>query len=568
MCVYINGCYMAFTLSGLIIEFVQHHKYMLALYLLFLAIMPVKDIGIPHLFGKLIRAIETKSSLLKPLCWLFAATLILQFGYSIIDFLEIDLSPRFQAFVRGKILQHIFEQNDTNMDEIESGELLSRFIRLPHSLYTFINQWKYIFIPNIILSLAAIVYFIWYNWTIGVVLCALIVFSWTMIYMSVIHCFKHAYKTETTISRMYEESDDVVKNISTVLVHNQQQSELSALADYETKYRNHVKDTMLCSMKLRYTIVPFNIAYFVFFVFVCYKKVLAKTMQPSAFVALTIIVFKIFNSIWDISGVMNDTVTRWGVLKRSMELFREKTAPTQLKNTSAPKRRVDIPDQGFVIDDISFSYGDKRIFTHFSMVIPKNQTLVIIGGIGSGKTTLLKLLLKQLTVQQGCIYYQGLSYDRLRTYDIRRMIGFVPQQPVLFNRTIYDNIAYGMPRVTKADVNRLIDTMELREMFAGFKFGIDTRVGKYGSNLSGGQRQVVLLLRVMLSNAPVILMDEPTASVDDATKGVVYKLLEKMMKGRIVVMVTHDDFLLKYADRVVELQKGVITRDDGQTRPS
>lgn len=559
------------TITGLIAEFIRDHKYMLVLYIVFLCIMPIRDIGIPHLFGKLIGAIETKGSMLMPLIYLFVATIVLQVGYSIIDILEIELSPRFQEFIRRKILKHIFEDRDENFGEVETGLVLARFMRLPHSLYTYLNQWKYIFIPNIILSVAAVAYFTSYNVILGTLLGMLIVFAWGMIYYSVTACMHHSYNTEQTVSSLYEETDDILKNISVVLVSNQQKPELDHIGDRETIYRESVKDTMMCSLKLRYLVVPFNVGYFVLFMCVCYDRVKSKKLKPSVFVALIIVMFKIFNSIWDLSGIMNDTVTRYGLLVSAMEVFNSSQQYLSAAGTTNPKgirgiRGIrGIPSSGFFLDDVSFTYKNKLtetpLFQHLTLHIPKGQTVVVVGGIGSGKTTILKLLLKHITPQQGAVYYRGVPYDQIPTADLRRMIGFIQQQPVLLNRTVFENITYGLD-IKRERVVALVHHLGLDDMFARFPDGLETNVGKYGSNLSGGQRQIILILRVILANPPVLLMDEPSASIDEVTKNTVYKLLSVIMKDRTVVMVTHDKYLLRFADRVVEMQQGRIVADN------
>jgi ABC-type multidrug transport system fused ATPase/permease subunit len=549
------------TVSGLIAEFIRSHKYMLVLYICFLLIMPIKDIGIPHLFGKLIQSIEDKSSLLRPLAYLFIATLLLQCGYSLIDFMEIELSPRFQAFVRHKIMKHIFDENNENISDVESGMILARLMRLPSSLYTLLNQWKYIFIPNGILSIAAVLYFASYNLMLGIVLALLIVFAWFMVYYSVIACFKYSYQSEKTVAKLYEQTDDVLNNMTTVIGHNQSTDEIDSLQDLEKNYRMSVKNTMLCSMKLRYTVVPLNVGYFILFSCMCYSQVKKRKMKAAAFVALTIIMFKIFNSIWDISGVMNDTVTRWGLIRQTMQVF--KTLPQHKLPPTEPSKFI--LSNGFFLDNVTFEYFNgrttTRIFDRFTLNLVSKQTVVIKGGIGSGKTTLMKLLLKQLTPQSGTIYYQGVSYKKLRTDDIRRLIGFIPQSPFLFNRTIFENITYGLEGIDRDSVWKLLTSLGLEPMFKRFPKKLDTNVGKHGSELSGGQRQIITIVRMILKNSPVILMDEPTASIDTDTKKIVYDLVSKIMKERTVIMVTHDDFLLQFADRVIELQKGKVVKD-------
>jgi ABC-type multidrug transport system fused ATPase/permease subunit len=554
------------TITGLLFEFIKNHKYMLVIYLCFLFIMPIKDIGIPHLFGKLIKSIEDKTSLIVPLIYLCVITIIMHVGYSIIDLLEVDLSPLFQAFIRQKVIKHIIDESDNNLNELESGKIISKLMRLPVGLYGFLNQWKYIFIPNVLLSIVAVAYFTYYNVTLGVLLLLLITFSWIMIIISVKTCLKYSYPSEVAVMYMYEQVDDVLKNMMTVLSSNQQDQEIENLQKFEVEYKDYVKKTLLCSLKMRYMVVPFNILYFAFFIYIGYTHVKQGKMRASVFIALVIVMFKVFNSVWDISGVMNDAATRWGILKQSMEIFNYENCP------------IDNPDgrvhsnvkNGFYMKDITFKYPntEKPILNNFYLHIPKETTIVILGGIGSGKSTVMKLLLKQLTPTNGTIYYQGIPYDMLNTEDIRKNIGYIQQHAVLFNRSILENIRYGLdPKfITERKINELVDTLDLREMFNKFADGLETNVGKYGSKLSGGQKQIIILLRVLLQNPPILLMDEPTASIDESTKLYIYKIIEKVIASKTVVMVTHDKYLLKFANRVITMESGEIIKDESEKK--
>jgi ABC-type multidrug transport system fused ATPase/permease subunit len=549
------------TVNSLISEFISNHKYMLVLYIAFLCIMPIKDIGIPHLFGKLVSSIEEKTSLFKPLLYLFIVTIIMQIGYSVID---VELNPRFQAFVRQKIIRHIIEENDTNLGDMESGKIISKLMRLPSGLYGFMNQWKYIFIPNILLSIVAVAYFTYFNKTLGILLLVLITFSWLMILVSVNKCLKYSYPSEVVVMYLYEQVDDVLKNMMTVMSSNQQEKEIDFLQDYEVEYKDFVKKTLLCSLKMRYTIVPFNILYFAFFIYLGFNHVKEKKMKASTFVALVIIMFKVFNSIWDISGIMNDAATRWGLIKQSMEIFNTKQKHMYQNEGDDG---LSVNKNGFYFKNITFTYtnsqGDnKPILKNFYLHLPRDTTTVIVGGIGSGKSTVMKLLLKQLTPNSGEIYYQGIPYSKLTPEDIRKNIGYIQQHAVLFNRSIYDNIVYGLEGISKRQVNDLIDVLNLRSMFDEFPQGLKTKAGKNGSNLSGGQKQIVILLRVLLQDPSILLMDEPTASIDEKTKHIIYDIIGRVIKTKTVVMITHDEFLLKYADRVVTMSHGEIVTDE------
>lgn len=565
------------TILGLFWEFFSNNKYAFFTYLLFLSMMPIRDIMIPHLIGNIVKAIEKKTSLVVPIALMFGATIFTNLIYNFIEYTEVELTPRFFAFIRNKVLQLIFADNDNDFHEVETGKILANLLRLPNALFSVMNSWKYTFIPYIILSVTAVGYFWWQNTVLGISLALVIFFVWLMMYVSVQRCYKHAYETESSINNMTEYIDDVLKNMSTVLTSNYKDKELEEIQKFENSSRESTRQAMLCSLKYRYMTTPISIVYFLFFIWTCLKAVKSGALEAGKFVALILIIFRIFNAIWGLTEYMNEMIARWGMLKRTFKIFQDhrdsmtkshNNKDTFLQSHFAYSKLSPLPDKdGFRFIDIEFFYKTKdgrvnKVFDKFNLNIPNGQKLALMGTIGSGKTTILKLLLKQYTPSKGEIHYNGIPYKDYATSRIRNIIGYIPQHAVLFNKTLYENITYGIPHITKEEVAALIEKMNLRDMFAKFPDGIDTKVGKYGSNLSGGQRQVVTILRVILKNPSVILMDEPTASIDKKTKTVIYDLLQKLMEGRTVVVVTHDTFLLKYVDRVVYMENGEILRDE------
>jgi len=149
----------------------------------------------------------------------------------------------------------------------------------------------------------------------------------------------------------------------------------------------------------------------------------------------------------------------------------------------------------------------------------------------------------------GTIYLQGIPIQNMDVTDLRRRIGFIPQNPVLFNRTLYDNIVYGSSHVSKEYVLDLIKNLGLEHIFDMSR--LDDKVGKHGSKLSGGQRQVVWILRILIQNPEVILMDEPTASIDNQTKEFIYDLFKVVMQNRTVIIVSHDLKMSALCDKVI-----------------
>jgi ABC-type multidrug transport system fused ATPase/permease subunit len=565
------------TIVGLFWEFFANNKYAFFTYLLFLSMMPIRDVLIPHLIGNIVKAIEKKTSLTTPITMMFVATIFTNVVYNFIEYTEVELTPRFFAFVRQKVLELIFTENENDFHEVETGKIMAHLLRLPKALFSVMNSWKYTFIPYIILSITAIAYFWWQNTVLGLSLAIVIIFVWVMMYVSVQQCYKYAYTSESSVNDMTEYVDDVLKNMSTVLLSNYKEKELEEIQKFEDVSRESTRQAMLCSLKYRYLTTPISIIYFIFFVWTCHKAMKKGLLEAGKFVALILIIFRIFNAIWGLTEYMNEMIVRWGMLKKTFQIFQEHrnimTAQMDAKDTFLQSHFTyanlsPLPDKnGFRLVDIEFFYKTKygrvnKVFESFNLDIPNGQKLAVMGTIGSGKSTILKLLLKQYTPSKGEIYYNGIPYKDYATERIRNMIGYIPQNAVLFNKTIYENITYGLPHISRDEVASLIQKMNLEDMFVKFPDGIDTKVGKYGSNLSGGQRQIVTILRVILKNPSIILMDEPTASIDKKTKTVMYDLLHKIMQGRTVIVVTHDTFLLKYVDRVIYMENGKTVKDE------
>jgi ATP-binding cassette subfamily B protein len=550
------------TIHGLIKEFLSQNKYMFALYLVFLAILPIRDIGIPHMFGKLVKSIEDKSSIITPLIWLFCITIIVNFGYTLIEYLEVELYPASVSFLRQRLMRYILENNDGNFSEVEVGKIVVRLMRFPTGLYNYLNQWKYIFIPNIILSIIATIYFSYYNLPLGLLLGLLLIGFWFMMFFSQHVCKEHSYNSETKLANVVEEIDDVLRNMQTVINTSQQKPELKNVENLDAQFRKHYKDALICSLKLRYILVPFNVCYFGYFIYKCYNLVKQKKMRLSTFVSLVIIMFSVFNGIWNISGSINEVTYRWGLIKSCMDIFNEFNAKKTKPNTDImplPKDKV----KGIYFNHVSFIFPHRKNYTlkELDLYIAPNEKVVIVGTIGSGKSTILKLLLKLLQPTSGSIYLDGQLIQNIDPKLLRHKIGYIPQNPVLFNRSIYENITYGIEKVSREKLLGIIKEFGLQHMFSQFPEGLDTLVGKYGSRLSGGQKQIIWILHTIVQDPSIILMDEPTASVDIETKTAVYNLLSKMMKSRTVIMVTHDPFLLKYSDRIVTLKNGKISTD-------
>ena len=231
------------------------------------------------------------------------------------------------------------------------------------------------------------------------------------------------------------------------------------------------------------------------------------------------------------------------------------------------KDKIRNTDYGISIEfkniDFKIKSTDNQIYSDLNLFIPQNQNVVIMGNIGSGKSTFAKLLVKLQEPDNGKILLNGVDYNKLNIDNIRKNIIYIPQMPILFDRTLWENISYGFKGddIQKQDVLDILEKMGMGDLAEIFKERFDKSVGKKGSFLSGGQRQVVWVLRALFGKAKVIILDEPTSALDDESKNNVRKMIRFLTKNRTLIIITHEKELLEGMDRVIVFDDGVIKQD-------
>lgn len=208
---------------------------------------------------------------------------------------------------------------------------------------------------------------------------------------------------------------------------------------------------------------------------------------------------------------------------------------------------------------VSFAYDgnmQNRVLADIDLLVQPNQVLGVVGPPGSGKSTLLSLVPRLYDVTQGRLVVDGRDVRDLFLRDLRRQIAFVPQEPFLFAATIRDNLQFGCPRHYGARLEQAIADACLEETLSAFPAGLDTLVGEKGVLLSGGQKQRIALARALLTDAPVLLLDDPISQVDTATGARIVKALRRMAGRKTIVVVSHRLAAVRFAHRIVSLQAG------------
>jgi ATP-binding cassette subfamily B protein len=221
--------------------------------------------------------------------------------------------------------------------------------------------------------------------------------------------------------------------------------------------------------------------------------------------------------------------------------------------------KLKVAEGKIVFENISFAYkGGIPVFKDFSMSINPGERIGIVGHSGAGKSTITKLLLRFTDVTSGAILIDGQDIRNITQNDLRSTIAYVPQESILFHRTIRENIAYSRPDATDEEIEVVAAKAHSDEFIEKLPQGYETLVGERGVKLSGGERQRIAIARAMLKNAPILVLDEATSSLDSVSEGYIQDAFTELMKGKTTLVIAHRLSTIQKMDRIVVLDHGNI----------
>jgi len=538
-------------------RFAKSHRHILIPHVILTVILLPLELIIFSFFSgafyKRIQKQKQKTPFISLILWFFLAMFFLEAIHFTIEYLDSLIIPRLDAFTRMEVLDHVLHHR-FELDDLRTGEIMHRLSKAPGHLYkNYSNRVRFLF-PVIVGIVFFIVFLFWIHWGLGVISIVSFGIMGVVYIVLYFHAQKLATDRFTKEYHLMDHYEDTIHNWQNIRMADSVDQEKQRLREYNTELIQSQKHEVNTVSHIKMaTVIFFNIVLIILLI----VGVFLVRKQALLYWKLIILITSII--------LLSKTLSP--LICKSTDNIYYATSIHHLREFIEDLNRLSIRDQertgssdgiteGWIrYEHVSFTYpGTNRVLLKdIHLSIPPQTSVLILGKIGSGKSTLVRMLLSYYQPTKGRVSIDDIDIQEIRISHLLHHVTYMPQHPALFDRTMLDNIFYQLP-VDREALSKL-------PLTPTFLSKLDQPVGKNGKNLSGGEKQMVLLLRCYFKPCKVVILDEPTASLDVQAREHVIILLETLCRRKTVICITHDETLTPYFQRVYRLQEGNLSQE-------
>ncbi len=276
------------------------------------------------------------------------------------------------------------------------------------------------------------------------------------------------------------------------------------------------------------------------------------------FVLFQSYLFILIDQLWGFNRIIRDFYQAYADAKEMVEI---RLLPHEITDTPIAKE-ITVGDGRIEFKNLVFTFNQTRkVLDDINLEIKPGEKVALVGSSGAGKTTFIRLILRMYSATSGQILIDGQDISQVTQESLRKNISLVPQDPILFHRTLAQNIAYGKPDATMEEIEKAAELAHCDEFIKDLPLGFETYVGERGVKLSGGERQRVSIARAILKNAPILILDEATSSLDSKSEALIQDALASLMKGKTTIVIAHRLSTIQKMDRIVLIDGGQIVEE-------
>lgn len=469
------------------------------------------------------------------------------------------LEPDTMARLRNMSFEYLVQHSFSFFTNTFTGSLIQRVNRFARAFERMADTVALNFIPLAVTAVGAI----FITWTITPLL-SFIILVWTLIFFALNYVFAiWRVKYNIEIAAADSKTSGVLADVLT----NQNAVAMFATLPYERNYFGSVSQEQSTITKRTWNVnssfdavqsaVSFIAEFFIFYYGIVLWEKNAITL--GTFVLVQVYIIQLSSQLWNFGAIVRTVYEVFADSKEMVEMLKLPHAIADVSGATA----LSVPKGEIVFDDVTFNFhADRIVLDSISLTIPGGQKVALVGPSGAGKTTFVRLILRFYNLTSGEIRIDGEDIAHVTQESLRKNIALVPQEPVLFHRSLLENIRYGRLDATDEEVKRAAALAHCDEFIDDLPEGYATFVGERGVKLSGGERQRIAIARAILKNAPILILDEATSSLDSHSEALIQDALDTLMRRKTAIVVAHRLSTIRKMDRIVVLEDGRV-REDG-----
>jgi ATP-binding cassette, subfamily B, bacterial len=473
-------------------------------------------------------------------------------------YMDSYTSVRASADLRERAFAYFIGHSYTFFSGNFTGSLVQRIGRLARSLNSITDRFFYNVIPTMVrvVGIILVLSFTYplLAWILGSWIIFLFGTSWAIANWKL----KWSLLTAEADSRVGAATSDSIGNHTTIQLFSGAEHENKRFGDIVREhahlwFKRWSLDTIIDSIQGLLNVI---MQFVIFYIMIGYWE--KGGVSVGMFVLAQTYILSLNDDLWQSSRVVRDMYEAFADSKEAIDIMKLPHAIQDVPNASVLK----VPKGAVVLSDVKFGFDPlKTVVKNISLSMAPGERVAFIGPSGAGKSTLVRLLLRFYDIQSGAITIDGQNIAQVTQESLRNSISFVPQDPILFHRSLKENIRYGRFDATDEEIVQAAKLAHCHEFISGFPLGYDTLVGERGVKLSGGERQRVAIARAILKNAPILILDEATSSLDSHSETLIQDALDVLMKGKTVIVIAHRLSTIRKMDRIVVIDHGTIIEE-------
>lgn len=475
----------------------------------------------------------------------------------VFQLIQGELEYRAQAAARSSIRQKLFTKTMSldagYIEKIGPNSAITSAVDGVEQMQVYFS----VYLPSLIFSVIAPVYLFTKIYPSSFfIACILLVVSFVLLPLHNVFRYrieklrKSYWKSLEDMTGYYLDS---IRGLSTLKLFDQSDKHAEVLgekADYLNRQINEF-------MKVNFTsfLVTEGIIYITLFlcIFIAINGFVNKTMDLSSVLMILLLGYSYFGSIRQLMSATHDALTAVSAATRAEEILAVESEKIR------QNKKQDSYQEGILLKDVSFSYeGRKEVLQNINIKIEKSKTTALVGLSGCGKSTIASMLMKFIYPSSGAIYLNGKDYACMNREEIAKYIVMVPQTVSLFNDTIRNNLLLANPFASDEQLWQVLHEVSLDKHIQKMSDGLDAMVSEFGSNLSGGQKQMMGIARALLTDAEYIIFDEATSAVDPESEKIIWDCINKLSKKRTLIIISHRLSAIRNADQIIVLRAGAV----------